>query len=295
MPSNLSLLPPAGRFVEIYRRLESNKALFNRTPIVFCEGDSWFSTPLAMNILDWLVYPTPDEEEQGVPVIGRGGLFFRDEASGSLATEMFTTKGVKRLMKYYGAFEFDIALLSGGGNDFVGTFLKKMFSGLTSERTPEEAFERIVSSGRYDVVYQAWELMLSSMVTLRPKTPIVTHTYCYPLKLGAAGPLTLRNIGAAALFKKDVGPWIGPFVGTVLPGLDAQRALAKMMINGFFERVLTPLQEDKRFRRVFRVLDIRNDCPDESDWFDEMHPTGASFHRLSKKFAAEIAGLFELP
>ena len=70
MPTDLSLLPPHAQCLHIYRRLKQDKELFKRTPIVFCEGDSWFSTPLAMNILDWLVFPTPEEEERGVPLVG---------------------------------------------------------------------------------------------------------------------------------------------------------------------------------------------------------------------------------
>jgi hypothetical protein len=36
MPTDLSILPTHGQFLEIYKQLKSNKKLFNRTPIVFC-------------------------------------------------------------------------------------------------------------------------------------------------------------------------------------------------------------------------------------------------------------------
>ena len=123
----------------------------------------------------------------------------------------------------------------------------------------------------------------------------MTHTYCYPLKLGVQGDLTLANIGAVAAFKKHVGPWIGPHVQRALPALDDQRAFARKLIDGFADRVLFPIQQTPKFRNILRVLDLRNECPNESDWFDEMHPTSASSHRLSKQFEAEIRSLFELP
>lgn len=295
MSTNLSVLPTHGQFLEIYKRLRGNKKLFNRTPIVFCEGDSWFSTPLYMNILDWLVFATPDEESQGVPVMGRGGLFYRDETSGHLATGMFTAKNVKRLMKAYAAFDFDIALLSGGGNDFVSDYLKATFAKQKTPISVDAAFALVVNTGRYDEVRDALTRMLDAMVVTRPKTPIVIHSYCYPLKLGAQGALTLANIGAIAAFKRQIGPWIGPHVQAALPALEDQRRFARKMIDGYADRVLFPLQQTPRFRNLLRVLDLRNDCPNESDWFDEMHPTGASFHRLSKKFEAEVRSLFELP
>jgi len=295
MPTDLSILPTHGQFLEIYKRLKSNKKLFNRTPIVFCEGDSWFSTPLYMNILDWLVFATPEEEAKDVPVLGRGGLFYRDETSGHLAVDMFTTKNIKRLMKAYDAFDFDIAMLSGGGNDFVSDYLKTTFANQKTPMTVDAAFATVVNTGRYDEVRDAWTAMLTAMVATRPKTPIVTHTYSYPLKLGVPGDLTLINIGAVAAFKKQVGPWIGPHVQWALPALADQRAFARKLIDGFADRVLLPIQQKPKFRDILRVLDLRNECPNESDWFDEMHPTGASCHRLSKHFEAEIRNLFELP
>jgi hypothetical protein len=116
-----------GEFRRIMRALERNPALRARTPVVFCEGDSWFSTPLAMNLLDWLVFATPEEEARGVPIVGQGGLFFRAEHSGDLATRHLQPRRFNDLMQWYGGFDFDIALLSAGGNDFVADFLVKTF------------------------------------------------------------------------------------------------------------------------------------------------------------------------
>ncbi|MEJ2789523.1 MULTISPECIES: hypothetical protein [unclassified Pseudoxanthomonas] len=65
-----------GEFRTLYRALARKPAAFASTPIVFCEGDSWFSTPLSMNLLDWLVFPASEDEKKGVPLFGAGGLFF---------------------------------------------------------------------------------------------------------------------------------------------------------------------------------------------------------------------------
>jgi hypothetical protein len=244
-----------------------------------------------MNILDWLVFPTPEEEERGVPLVGRGGLFYRDEKSGSLATEMFTREGIRKLMAPYKAFEFDIALLSGGGNDFVGDFLKTTFA-RKPEMTVSEAFAVVAGTGRFAQVKLAYESVLTAMIAARPKTRIVGHTYAYPLRMGAPADLTLANIGAVALLKKNAGPWIGKNMEGVLPARDDQKAFARRLIDAFAEEVMLPLAADRRFRGNFRVIDLRNDCPSESDWFDEMHPTGACFHRLSRKFQDQIRDLF---
>ena len=282
-----------GEFRAIYRNLIRHPALRARTPVVFCEGDSWFSTPLAMNIIDWLVFPSPEQEERGVPIVGDGGLFFRAEEIGDQAVDMFAPKPLKDIMDWYDSVDFDIALLSAGGNDLVGKFLKKAFAGKKKLRV-DQAFAVVEATGRFNDVFTAYERALTRMVALRPNTPIVSHTYSYPLKLGVAADLSLANLGLVALLKKDAGPWIGPNIGIALPDLDDQRRFVVRMIDGFVERVLEPLRADVRFRDNFRYLDLRTMAPRESDWFDEMHPTGATFQRLSQPFAREIQKLFVL-
>lgn len=282
-----------GEFRQIYRALLRDKALRKRTPVVFCEGDSWFSTPLSMNIIDWLVFPAPEDEARGIPIYGRGGLFFRAEESGDLATEMFAPKRLTDIMRWYGSHEFDIALLSAGGNDFVDKFLKTTFAD-HKPMTPGQAFDRVAGSGRYEEVFAAYERALLRMVALRPKTPIVGHTYCHPMKMGVSADLSIANLGVAALMKRNLGPWIGPHMQKTLPDVDNQRLFARMLVDGFVEKVLRPLAKDSRFRRNFRYVDLRDEAQLEQDWFDEMHPTGATFHRLSRHFAREIDALFTL-
>ena len=278
-----------GAFRRLYNTLKRNRALRARTPVVFCEGDSWFSTPLAMNILDWLVFPTPEEERRGVPIVGRGGLFFRAEHSGDLALDIFKPKRFNALVKWYRNFDFDIALLSAGGNDFVGAFLQQTFA-RRGRMTPKQAFDVVrTQTTRFDDVRNAYASALAKMLAARPDTPILGHTYAYPLRIGEPAGLTLSNIGAVALLADAAGPWIGPHMAHVLPTLEARRAFAKMLIDGFVDHVLEPLATDPRFAGRFHYLDLRDALPRVEDWFDEMHPTGAGFHALSKPFAQAIA------
>jgi hypothetical protein len=283
MPASQSVLTTrVGQFRAIHRALKREPALLAATPVVFCEGDSWFSTPLAMNLLDWLVFPSPEDERQGVPVFGAGGLFLRKERSGDLATGIFTASKVRRLVDWYEGFDFDIALLSAGGNDFVGTFLKRTFAG-KPPMTPAQAFDLVVASGRYAQVLVAWRRVVAAFVAARPETPILAHSYDYPLALGRAGALGVAGIGAIALLKHDVGPWIAPHVAHVLPELDDQRAFARHLIDGFEQRVLRVLRDEPASRGLFDYVDLRGTLRAESQWFDEMHPTSAGFHLLAAK------------
>ncbi len=304
MPASQSVaLPLRGQFRSLYRKLRAGGALA-RTPVVFCEGDSWFSTPLAMNLLDWIVSPAPEDEERGVPLLGHGGLFFRAERSGDHAARnpdapsrsMFVRENIDELMGWYRQFEFDLILVSAGGNDFVDRFLERLFAGQRA-LSAQAAFQRVLDSGRYEAVREAYALFLQAAIAARPGVPVLAHSYDYPRLIGRAGALTPGNAGVAALLKKRVGPWIGPYIQAVA-GADAaataaaQQDFVRRLIDGFEQRVLRPLKADPRFSAVFDYVDLRGTLPRPEQWFDEMHPTEAGFHALAGPFrAAMIARL----
>ena len=286
--SHSMMLSLRGQFRETYRAIRRRPALATTTPIVFCEGDSWFSTPLSMNTLDWIVYPTPEDEAAGVPLFGSGGLFFRAEHSGDLATEIFTSKKVKDLTAWYKAFDFDLAIVSAGGNDFVGDFLKKAFAG-AGLMTPTQALARVEDTGRFEEVRAAYARLLGAFQKVKPAVPILAHTYDYPIRLGQPAQLTAANLGALALFKRRIGPWIEPHVARSLPTLAQQREFVRLLIDGFVTQVLEPLRADPVLGTVFDFVDLRGTLPDTGDWFDEMHPTGTGFHVLADKWRDAIA------
>lgn len=288
MPHSQSLMSTRrGEFRELYRRLKRNRRAFEATPVVFCEGDSWFSTPLSMNLLDWLVWPTPEDEARGVPLFGAGGLFFRTERSGDLATGMFTARGIRDLADWYDGFDFDLVLLSAGGNDFVDGFLQQTFRG-AGRMDVDAAFQRVIDSGRFEQVGDAYRALVTRFQAIRPHTPILAHSYDYPLRLGEPARLNLGSIGAAALLKQGVGPWIGNRIAHVLPDVVAQRAFARRLIDGFVERVLLPLRDARDTGRVFDFVDLRGTLRQPTQWADEMHPTGAGFARLAERFRRDM-------
>lgn len=288
MPSSQSMLTTrAGQFRDLYRELERYPAAFHSTPVIFCEGDSWFATPLAMNLLDWLVYPTPEDEAAGVPLFGAGGLFFRSERVGDLATDMFSPSGIADLAGWYRDFAFDLVLLSGGGNDFVGDFLAQLFKG-TGAMSVDAAFARIEASGRYDAVRASYHRLIEAFRAIKPQTPILAHTYDYPQRMGQRAQFTLGNLGLAALFSHGTGPWIAPNIANALPRVEQQREFARAMIDGFVEQVLVPLRDDSASGRVFDFVDLRGTLPDPEYWADEMHPTSVGFAMLARVFRRQM-------
>ncbi|WP_242162924.1 SGNH/GDSL hydrolase family protein [Lysobacter sp. M15] len=282
-----------GEFRALYRALQRDRRAFEATPVIFCEGDSWFSTPLAMNLLDWLVWPAPADEARGVPLFGAGGLFFRTEDSGDLALDMFAPRRIRDLAEWYEGFAFDLVLVSAGGNDFVDGFLQRLFRSLRP-MSATAAFQRVLDSGRYGQVRAAYRGFVERFRVIRPRTPILAHSYDYPLRMGQPAKLTLGNLGAAALLKQGAGPWIGNRVAHVLPDIAQQRRFAQLMTDGFVEHVLMPLRDDPASGRVFDFVDLRGTLRRESHWFDEMHPSGAGFALLADRFRRQMQQKLEV-
>lgn len=228
-----------GEFRRIYRLLKRHDLLKN-TPVILAEGDSWFSTPLALNLLDHLVQATPAEEAAGKVWLGEGGLFFRAEKSGDTAEHIFASANVKQLAKWFDAFDFDLVLLSAGGNDFAADFLRKLFANKTP-MSVDAAIQLVIDSGRFVEVLKAYEYFISRFIELKPNISILAHSYDYPIRLGQASELTLANIGLIAIFKKEIGDWISKHIKNVLPNKNEQRQFARTLIDNFVSLVLKPL------------------------------------------------------
>jgi lysophospholipase L1-like esterase len=270
-----------GKFLNYYRALDrardaNGARLRERIPVLLSEGDSWFSTPLYYNLVDWLEVASPD------------GAFLRTEASGDLATRMFSASNLSRIASRLKAIEFDALLISAGGNDLVDEFLAATFAG-AGPMTVDQAFNRVQASGRFDEVRLAYEALINTAVAARPGIRILAHSYDYLLRMGAPAQLSIEQIGLVALFKRKAGDWIARHVQHALASQDDQRAFARQLIDHFHEAVLKPLH--KAHPNHFHFVDLRGLLLSESDWNDEMHPTADAFQRLANPYREALRAL----
>jgi hypothetical protein len=254
-----------GRFIQHYRKLDK-AGLLHTTPVILSEGDSWFSTPLYYNLVDWLEVASHD------------ALFMRLESSGAQATEIFDGGSLRKLRDRLKAFQFDLLLISAGGNDFVDKFLRDTFRN-AKPMTPEAALQRVIDTGRYDEVLRAYRRMLDAAYKARPDLYVITHTYDCPRLMGQEGKLTVAQLGLAALFKRSVGDWIAKHVRKALETEDEQRTFARLLMDQYSDSVLAELK--KTYGTALTVVDFRGKLTDDADWNDEMHPTEDAFKRLA--------------
>lgn len=270
-----------GKFLNYYRALDrardaNGTSLRKRIPVLLSEGDSWFSTPLYYNLVDWLEVGSPN------------GAFLRMEATGDLATRMFSGSNLRKIASRLKAIEFDALLISAGGNDFVDEFLKTTFAGI-GQMTVTQAFNRVKASGRFDQVRAAFQTLITTAAAARPGIRILAHSYDYPLRMGVPAQLSIEQIGLIALFKRQAGDWIARHVGHVLSSPDDQRAFARKLIDHFHDEVLTPLHQHNPTH--FHFVDLRGLLHSEADWNDEMHPTADAFQRLVQPYRDALRAL----
>lgn len=264
-----------GRFLNHYRSLR-REGLLDRVPVILSEGDSWFSTPLYYNLVDWLEVAAPS------------GVFLRMARSGDQATRMFSGANLRRLERRVRQIEFDVVCVSAGGNDLVGDFLRDLFAG-ANRMNVDQAIAKVLKSRRFDQVHEAYNAMINSMVAARPSIRILAHTYDYPTRMGTPAKLTVEQIGLIALFKRSVGDWIANHIQGALPEEDEQREFSRRLIDHFHDHILTPLQQEHGAN--FSFVDFRGTLNQEQDWNDEMHPTGDAFRRLAAPFGQELRAL----
>jgi hypothetical protein len=260
-----------GRFLNHYRALKKAGAL-QRIPVILSEGDSWFSTPLYNNMVDWL------------EVEANQAVFLRMESSGDLATRMFRGGNLTTIRRRVRDIAFDAVLISAGGNDFVDEFLSGLFKG-AQPMTVQAALQSVVSSGRLDEVKAAYRKVLKLIDDERPGVPVIAHTYDWPRLLGVPAQLTVEQIGLVALFKRSIGDWIASPIKHVLPAQADQQAFARGMIEHFVSDVLDPLKTE--FSSL-SVVDLRGTLLADADWNDEMHPTAEGFRHLAIKLRAHL-------
>lgn len=264
-----------GRFIQHYRQLKRANRLID-TPIILTEGDSWFSTPLYYNLIDWIEIGAPE------------ALFLRLEDSGDLALDIYAGASRAKLVERVRAFEFDIVLLSGGGNDFVDEFLADLFRG-AAPMSLTAALGRVDATGRFDAVLRVYQETIAELIALRPGLRILGHGYDRPRLIGQAAHPSVEQLGLIALFKRSIGDWIGRHLRHVLPAPADQLKFAHALIDRFTERVLMSLKA--QFPQNYDFVDLRGQLLHDADWNDEMHPSSFAFRRLAERVRPRLRAM----
>ena len=251
-------------------------------PAVLYWGDSWFSTPLYLNLARQSA-----RRIQGLSmIVGKPG---------AEAAELFSSREVERIGERVQNNPFDVVCLSAGGNDCLHDRLATVFSAWTDGTLPRrkkigaaEAYRIFEDSRVLERVQAAYGRALERLKQVRAHRRhlrVVGHPYVPIQCVGRKAVLDTSNIGLIAWVKDSVGPWLwAPMKHVLTDQTEASEFARQMLEDGFRDGVLANLQQ--QYRGFFHVADFSGvqELRREDFWNDDIHPGEDGFGRLASPF-----------
>lgn len=253
-----------------------------QTGTLVAEGDSWYDYP-GSDILDFL----EDVYDYEVESLAKAGHRIEDMAyaAGQLDDLARRLEKILRNGKTVRA-----VLLSGGGNDIMGTEFGMLLEHTRSGLDPLNA--KVVEGVIRERVRTAYLHILTRVTTVAQTVigspvPILIHGYSGPVPDGR---------GVLGGFWFLPGPWIAPgFRDKGFPDSDLQRRIeiVSRLIDTFNE-MLIEIASLPAFPHV-RYVNLRGTLPTGANykefWANELHPTEEGFSEVTRRFAEVLQSL----
>jgi lysophospholipase L1-like esterase len=221
---------------------------------ILAEGDSWFEHP----------HPSVDEI---LTHLGKYYAVYSLAAGGDVLRNMFARPD------YLAAIETEkpeILLLSGGGNDILGSQFRGFLNAYTAGTAGENSarFINALFHSEINSLENIYTTICKKVLTDYPKLQIILHGYDYVI------PLSVTNKG-----------WLGRYMieKNITDQVD-KNALIKYILD-IFNEMLTRVAA--AFPDNVHYIDVRNTVP-TNRWYDEIHPTSDGFQDIALKFMKVI-------
>jgi hypothetical protein len=254
---------------------------------VLAEGDSWLSIflPRNGNLLTWL------ESEHDVVVLDLsypGDTLA--EMAGGRQFELFQ----RLISDERHGWRFDAILLNGGGNDLIGTGLKRILRKPARRRRTTRA-EDCIDSARLDRLLRRIESCYRKFIDARSTSAM--HNGC-PMLTWSYDFITPRQCGAQLLGVTIAGPWICPQLdGAGFVSSELQKSITDHLLVTFKRRVLEPLAFDQTLD--VHLVDTQGTLVPASaehlsstgDWADEIHPSAQGWSKLGRRIGSALDAL----
>lgn len=266
------------------RQRKNVLAFLETHPAILYWGDSWFSTPLYLNLA-----------RQSARRVN--GLSMIIGKPGAQASTLFASGEVERIGDRVANNPFDLVCLSAGGNDCLSDRLAGVFRkwidrpGQQKKIDAAEAYAFFRDSKALDRVTATYVRVLDRLQAIQRKRPhlrVIGHPYVPVDDVGVPAKLSTSNIGLIAWVKDDVGPWLWTPMKDVVRSKDEAKVFARLMLeDGFRDSVLVPLS--RTYGGLFSLADFRGiDTGTPGFWNDEIHPGEQGFATLSGRFNAAV-------
>jgi lysophospholipase L1-like esterase len=254
------------------------------------EGDSWFTIAaipssnllLELRLGRWtqilnLAYP-------GDTLSSIQNLAQNDDLTKYLAKKNFCSR-------------FDALLLSGGGNDLIGTatqLIRKAAAAGDDPEAPESYVDEETLETLLADIQAGFETIIAvrdSAGSLSKRSPAFVHTYDYATPRNAPA----RFVGAVPI----AGPWLfKAFAGSAI-AITLQQRIADLLIDRLAAAILA-LDSDNtasgRALPAFHVIDTRDtlvranptEVGNSNDWINEIHPNLDGYRKIARRLSAKI-------
>lgn len=244
---------------------------------VVAEGDSWFSFPPGIDILDHL------EARHGIALhkFARAG----DTLGNMILGPVGSGAGLFAVLRALRDVRPRFLLFSGGGNDVVGanlpTFLNHAGTGLPPLRA--EVARYFIGTVFRTMLLKMIDETSAALPAQAPPLQIVMHGYAPPYATG-------RGVGIFGF--NFVGPWLKPaFDAAAIP--EDQRRPVLIALVDLFNDMLADVQRE---RPNFHALRLYGGGPHDAgiraaDWRDELHLTNARYRAVAAVFAGAMTRL----
>ncbi|RQO66463.1 hypothetical protein DBR43_30105 [Pedobacter sp. KBW06] len=228
------------------------------------EGDSWFQHPLVFDIIDHLsrVYP--------IFCCAAAGDTFRNIVSGEHHRGEYYLEAIERIRP-------EIFLLSGGGNDILGSRFQEFLADAPDHSSPEaEHPARFLKASLLQEINDLMEIYAGLLGNLRrsyPKLKVILHGYDYPVKLNNPGK-----------------GWLGRYM--IAKGIDREgdrRAIIHHIMDEFNTRLFRIAKENDNavyldLRKIIRYDPVLG----TDQWYDEIHPNNEGFQQIAMRYISAI-------
>jgi hypothetical protein len=258
--------------INVFRKLVEKH---REWPRVLCFGDSWMQYP-----------PHPTDLHKQLRRLFKHTAFLNESRPGRESAEIKAL--MPRLRALLGDFQFDVLVVSMGGNDVVGNELAEYVKTADEPQTPAAvAWGVVPPEVRDHIRLSSFDLALRYLVDdyrrvigardeAAPACEIVAHNYDYVWPDGRAFKLA----GVKA------GPWIKPQLDAVgLVGIERQRVVSSWLIDQFTRVMQALVSQTPRMR----LVDARGTLT-RNQWANEIHPTEGGFRRLAEQAWRPVLG-----
>jgi lysophospholipase L1-like esterase len=233
---------------------------------IVSEGDSWFQHPLVLDIIDHL------SRVYAIYCVSAAGDTLRNYLSNEKNNGEYFLDALDEPQPSF-------FLISGGGNDILGSQFRGFLADNPDESSPEgenpKRFLKQTLFDELDTLMDIYKKLFGFLQVHKPNLQVIVHGYDYPVKLNDA--------------KKG---WLGKYMIEKGINRPKDRQAIIHLIMDTFNQGISGVAKD--FPNV-TYIDVRNTVRFNGvdQWYDEIHPNNDGFQQVAMKFMEVIDRIYK--